>query len=208
MNGEMPYEFDSLDELSISRLCDDGNTLALLYFYNNQFPCVEKINPMPEGSPMDSTIISLFANVIHTAITHTHGVVNREHVKADRNERVGQFLTSLRRELTYIRNGSGLCESDFLQIQQSLLRREVWYDVGQLNTDITGVGFFSYSFLKSLVDAANRSRHSVDGSVREIQGDLDGLESILRGANLAVSDAQTVNREAEVVIGDFCKLFG
>jgi hypothetical protein len=146
------------------------------------------------------------AGAIGKAMRHAERVSKREHIMADRVERVNQFIVSLRRELGYLTTTASINVSD---VSNTLTRKEVWYDIGVLNLSF-GSAYslkFSRDQIQRWLDEAQKMRNSTDAARYEIEGDLEELERGLTGALVAVEDAKKINQESEVVASQLCVLF-
>lgn len=147
---------------------------------------------------------SMIANALGKAMRHAERVSKREHIMADRVERVNQFITSLRRELSSIDRHS----TDAALTASDLTRKDIWYDIGMLNISFPMYGVkFSKDTAQRWLDLAKKTNNTTDAARYEIESDLEELERGLTGALSAIEDAKRVNQESEAVASGLCKLF-
>jgi hypothetical protein len=147
---------------------------------------------------------ALIAKALGTAIRHAERVSKREHIMADRVERVNQFITSLRRELSYIDKIS----ADAALTASDLTRKDIWYDIGVLNITFPMYGVkFSKDSVQRWLDLAKKQGHTTDAARYEIETDMEELERGLTGCLSAIEDAKRINQETEAVAIGLCKLF-
>lgn len=150
------------------------------------------------------TLDEAAVTALSKAIRHVDRISRRDHIKADRVERVNLFLTSLRRELGYF--ASVTSGHDMVG---SLCNKALWYEPGVLNLNLTGVYGLRYSkdTIQKWLDAAKRQRDSTESARDLIEGDLEDLERSLNGVVAACDDAQRINQEGESVASELCHLF-
>ena len=142
-------------------------------------------------------------SAIAKAIRHSERVAKREHIKADRVERVNQYLVSLRRELSYISSAHPFGP----QLANSLLRKEIWYDLGQIHPSFPTYGVsFSKETLVKWMTIAQRLRKAEDAQTDEIMGDLEELERSLAGMTSLVEESGRIADEGEVVASQLCQV--
>ena len=159
----------------------------------------EKLMGVPAGKYMDPD--EIIGSAISKAIRHSERVAKREHIKADRVERVKQFLVSLRRELGYISSAHPLGAN----LANSLLRKELWYDLGQMHPNFpTYRVSFSKDTLIKWMTIAQRLRKTDDAQTDEIKGDLEELERSLAGMTSLVDESGRIADESEIVAGQLC----
>lgn len=129
------------------------------------------------------------AQTLVKAIAATRKIVRREHIKADRIERVNHFITCLRRELCSQKTHTeGLC------------RKEVWYDVGVLSPNQVHA-----ALIEEALSSANRMLEN--DSKTDIECDLQELGGSIHGMNVLVADMERINNESEGVLSKLIKLF-
>ena len=129
-----------------------------------------------------ANIVDLMAS----AIKHSKNVARRDRVKADRVERVGIFVNSLR---TFV-GGRGI---------NNLCRADIWYDIGVMDhlgkvppRDV------SFDQIQEWLDAAKfRVRNTDDEYIEE---SLKELETHFKGASLAVADMEKINQQADDIL--------
>lgn len=147
----------------------------------------------------------LVADALGQAIRHAKRVVVRDHIKADRMERVNQFVVSLRTRLL----------SSLTSIQQSkelvadLCDKTLWYDIGELGTPQQGGRYNKLTNVEvqRLLDLSKRRSNQTDAQSEEILGDLEELERGLQGFRLLNEDADRINTEGEKLVEDLCTVF-
>ena len=166
----------------------------------NNCSSVAKIKEkMMSGKYMDPD--EVVGTAISKAIRHSERVAKREHIKADRVERVNQFLVSLRRELGYISSAHPYGAN----LANSLLRKEIWYDLGQIHPSFPTYGVsFSKDTLVKWMTIAQRLRKTDDAQTDEIKGDLEELERSLAGMTNLVDESGRIADESEVVANQLC----
>jgi hypothetical protein len=149
--------------------------------------------------PSDDSI----AKVIRNAVFHVKRVSVREHIKADRIERVNLFLTSLRNGLNIFRQNFS-----FFMLCDSLLRKDMWYEPGILNgTDLLGSPLLlPRTQVVKWVDMA-RKNYGDDTTVAFINHDLEVLDQIVGGCIANCDVAKRINEESEIISSDLCNLF-
>lgn len=169
-------------------------------------------NPYTKGEPVMSfnsqtqhpaVTDNQIAEAIAKAIRHAERVSKRDHIKADRVERVNQFLVSLRRELSYLERSSSV-----MLYAGDLLKKEVWHDIGVLNITWPSYGMkFSRNQAQLWLEQSKKQRASVEAARYEIEGDLEELERLTTGAFAAIEDAKRVNQESELIASQLVSLF-
>lgn len=118
----------------------------------------------------------------------------REHIKADRFERVGHFTTCIRRE--FCRSGIG----------QVLSNKSLWYDIGRLEVDAT-VPYNPLGLnIEKIKEWIRMAEKMIPQEEFEIENALANLNGCIRGANLGVSDASRINTEASEVLDSLKKV--
>lgn len=140
---------------------------------------------------------------IGKAMRHAERVSRREHIKADRVERVNQFIVSLRRELGDIARGRYVSGN-----VNALLEKGMWYDIGVPVINFNTFGSVTRDQVQRWVNEANRQRQNNTDAMRyEIEGDLEELERGLQGCKSACEDAKRINQESEQIASQLCALF-
>lgn len=170
-----------------------------------QTPSLQKEESMSvcHGKPLDND--RAIGASIGKAMRHAERVSKREHIKADRIERVNQFIVSLRREFGYSDKASPI-GNDLIG---ALCRKEIWHDIGVLTLNNSHVCHAKYSRdqIQKWVDEANKMKHGTEEACYQIEGDLEELERGLTGALVAVEDARKINQESEPIVTELCQLF-
>ena len=145
----------------------------------------------------------LVADAIGQAIRHAKRVVVRDHIKADRMERVNQFIVSLRTKLL-----SGLIRIQHSQeLVADLCDKTLWYDIGELGSQQSRYDKLTNVAIQRLLDLAKRRSNQVDAQSEEILGELEELERGLHGFRLLNEDADRINAESEKLVEDLCMVF-
>ena len=145
----------------------------------------ERKEPMSFSSqlkPID--VDKAIADAIGKAVRHAERISKRDHIMADRVERVNLFITSLRREFGYLDQTITGYKGD---LTSSLCRKELWYDAGVMN--LSGVHDSMYGCkytrdqIQKWIDEANRQRNSTEAARYQIESDLEELERGLTGCS-------------------------
>ncbi len=157
---------------------------------------------------IDSLPTNLIVKAIADAIAHNREVAHREHIKADRSERVNQFIVSLRRQFGYM-GDTYRTEREYLSAQ--LARKEVWYDVGVLNPpSISRLDGYSSSLKSRDVEAwvaqAEAMAPSHGDLKAEIERDLEKLKGSILVAESCNKTAGELNKNADKVLGEMAAL--
>jgi hypothetical protein len=147
------------------------------------------------------------AKAIGQAIRHAKRVVVRNHIKADRMERVNQFVVSLRTKLL-----SNVDKITFAsELVGDLCDKTLWYDIGELGPRATRSNYnhnkMALTSIQDLLDMAKRMSHQADAQSEEILGDLEELERELHGLQVLNDDADRINAEGEKLMEDLCLVF-
>jgi len=143
----------------------------------------------------------LIAGALGKAIRHAQRVCVREHIKADRVERVNLFLTSLRREVSYLESHQHNISIDLRQwLQAMLCEKAYWHDIGI--TTASGHNLFG-----NWLQMAKRQSHSADAQSEMILADLEELERGLVAVQSTVHDAERINKEGDVLVTQLCEVF-
>jgi hypothetical protein len=136
------------------------------------------------------------ATALAKAMAHAQRVSIREHIKADRFERVNQFVTSLRRELTVY---GVLSVSTSKDCVANLCNKAVWYDIGVPVED-------DYQLAECL-RMARQQVDRVDVQTQEIEMGLEMAGADLKGVQHLIVDVDRINEESDVVLQELQKLF-
>lgn len=156
------------------------------------YPKDEPPMSQPYYTPYDHDV----GNAIGKAIIHAQGVARREHIKADRIERVNQFIVSLRHELRFV-----------TPVPSALLEKDLWQDIGIYNS--------AYPTYKAKPDRGDFHKwlqlasvyvRSQDRSVEEIRHNLQELEVYVSAGLHCVADAERINEESSRVADSLTKL--
>lgn len=143
----------------------------------------------------------LIAGALGKAIRHAQRVCVREHIKADRVERVNLFLTSLRREVSYLESHNHSIPVDLRQwLQTMLCEKAYWHDIGI--TTASGHNLFG-----NWLQMAKRQSHSADAQSEMILADLEELERGLSAVQSTVHDVERINKEGDVLVTQLCEVF-
>ena len=135
------------------------------------------------------------AKAIYEARKHAVSVSKRDHIKADRYERVGLFLTTLRRTLGYIGT----------KPQGGILDRKVWSDAGRLSVDFAKhIGISnSADTVEGWVKRAMAMETSVEGISDSINDELEEMKKDVVLFERDIQEAERINQEADVLVGGF-----
>ncbi len=145
----------------------------------------------------DAAFRSLSKNLL-SAMLSAEKIVRREHIKADRIERVNHFITCLRREFT----------GESKHFVEALCKKEVWYDIGVVSPNITNSWLpISASHLEQAMLNAKRLRGNMEDNKSEIEHDLKELGTSIYGMDSLVSDMKRLNDESDGVLSKLSLLF-
>lgn len=227
MNGESPHKFDpywgdlpkvgSITQASLIIPDDCPTRIQFMYGFpqtkpltiphdKSDFRYMQNESQHKLDNSMNEESYVIVSRALNTAMHHAERVCKREHIKADRFERVNQFITSIRRELGgYVTIKDALVNIE--ELKAALSRKEIWYDIGVLNKSFTGVGQFSKSYIQPIVERAKALNNSIYSAAEQIAGDLEDLESTLSGMSCAIEEAQRINSEGDLVTNSLCRLF-
>jgi hypothetical protein len=145
-------------------------------------------------------------DVIRRAAQHAREVGGREHVKANRHERVGHFVTTLRRLLDSHLAVNSITTTKALI--QALCDKAQWYDAGVLATEADFYRFqakgFNTAQVKSWVAAAAIPATSVESelddfdiSLAELSDDIPTLQALNTQADAVCANAERAATELE-----------
>jgi hypothetical protein len=138
-----------------------------------------------------------FAKLLAQAAAHARRVSVREHIKADRFERVSQFIVSLRRQLTTL--GNGLNTTRSRELVNKYCDKSKWHDIE--------VPAEADSLLQECLLLATRERDSLGVLTQDIELGLDLAAAELKGAQLLVEEMDRINGRSEVVLTSLGELF-
>lgn len=138
----------------------------------------------------------MIGEALGKAIRHTERVAMRNHIKADRIERVNLFVTSVRREISYL---SKLTEDIRSWAVGILSEKYNWHDIG--------VPASTHSEIDRWLLIVKRTCHSASAQSDEILGDLEELERGLVGVQRQVREAERINVEGEKIVAGLCEVF-
>jgi len=138
------------------------------------------------------------AVIIAESAAHARTVSVREHIKADRHGRVGNFITSLRRGVTAF--DSKLSRSDKENILSYVCVTRAWYDIGVVASNYSSV-------LEECIRTSNNMTEKLDVQVQTIHMGLEKLASELLGAVSSIDDVNRINQESEAVISGLEEIF-
>lgn len=138
------------------------------------------------------------AKWLNSARQHALEVSNRDHIKADRNERVGMFLTSLR---------SQRHDSCFIP---KLVDKRLWHDIAVLspsieNTD-AGRTYGSENIMR-WVRLSHTFTNEANSMQEEMQATIKELSADIAGCRLNNRQADYINVEAEKVSDKLAEIF-
>ena len=156
---------------------------------------------------IDRLPINLIVKVMSDSLAHVREVAQREHIKADRTDRVNQFIVSLRRNFGYM-GDSYRTEREYLSAQ--LARKEVWYDLGVLNPPSIS-GLDGHSSLKARdvenwLAQAEAMTPSYGDLKAEIERDLEKIKGSILVAESCNKNVGELNRNADKVLGEMAAL--
>ena len=170
--------------------------------YRNKKTCYIKEVRMTAEDTKREIIIALTKS-----IRHVQSVAKREHIKADRMERVGLFVTHLRTCLA--------CVPDSAYYIEKLCDKRLWYDIGELNEPVSfcvgrrclnAIIQVTEMDLKSWLYMAKSSMHA-GSDAEQIDKDLVDLERIIPGFRGPIEQATLVNVQAEAVMKSLLDIF-
>jgi len=202
---EMSKEEKSLQE---QELWEKDCSVDPVVFLPEPGPKNQMIIPTSCGSsPRNPSMVidklphNLIVKALSDALSHTKEVAVREHIKADRNERVNQFIVSLRRHFGYLPD-TYRTEREYLSSQ--LARKEVWYDLGILNPPnisglLLGISLDGKQVEKWLTQA--EAMTPVYGDLKaDIERDLSKLQGSIMVAQACNKVATEINWNADRVL--------
>ena len=158
-------------------------------------PDIERLLGITATSPMPS--------ILADAIRQTRKVARREHIKADRQERVNLFITDLRRGLLALSNVHKRAKEFMVT---SLCRKELWHDIGvpvgePRNQYFVGGSRYFKIEQRKLHAWCQQAMSRVERSPEDaIQADLDELRSGMVVMNDLIRTVAEINSQAEPVV--------
>ncbi len=158
---------------------------------------------------IDRLPTTMIVKAISDAMAHSREVSSREHIKADRIERVNQFIVSLRRQFGYL-DDTYRHEREFLSAQ--LARKEVWQDVGVLNLSKTGkfgidtATALKYRDVESWLAQAEAMTPSFGDLKAEIEHSMERMKGSLLVAEMCNKTSGELNRDADKVLAEMAAL--
>lgn len=158
------------------------------------------------------------ATAIGKAIRHANRVGRREHIKADRMERVQHFCTSLRREISYIMERysiqSGHSSDPFRLSSETknwlihaLCEKGMWYDIGVTSGVYFAGSYLTAEKLNNWLKMVERDSYKADAQSDIILADLEELERGLTPIKQQIAEAERINREGDILCGQLCEVF-
>lgn len=132
-----------------------------------------------------------YPEMLRDAIVEAKAVSLREHVKADRVERVGILVTILRRNLP--RDTS---------IYNVLTNKSIWYDIGVLEEDSSGFRLnCTLKMVKFWLGASDMDE--VTDRVK-----VEHIRNSIKTCNSLSDKARDINHQSELLLKQFCDTFG
>lgn len=148
------------------------------------------------STDIEDTVIG---NALGRAIRHAQRVCAREHIKADRVERINHFITSMRRELGSIECMNGMRASIRSYVTCVLCDKASWHDIG-VPTTYSGE-------INAWLRISQSLSHTASAQSDLILGDLEELERCLMSVKQQVSEAERINREGDRIVSELCEVF-
>lgn len=160
---------------------------------------------------MNETVDKRFATpdkivveALRKAVHHAWRVARREHIKANRIERVNQFIVSVRRELSLV--NPAFTKDAARDISCALTTKELWHDIGVLSpyaTDVTA----SPLQLPQVANWVAQVSTPMFNDNDDIQYSFDELTESLESITAILSEAERINTCTATVAGQICDLF-
>jgi hypothetical protein len=128
-------------------------------------------------------------SILVGAIKESERICRREKVRAvSRHERVGVFVTTLRRDLN--------------SYKEPFYVKDLWDDIGVLRPNAISYRREGFDMAKliSCVDEANRIVASSESYSEQVEDSLLELNSCLTGVNITLKSMLTINSEADKII--------
>jgi len=137
------------------------------------------------------------------AIRHSLRISKREHLKANRAERVDLFVVSLRREISY------LFPDNRKPIVSELCSKSIWYDTGRLTPETwpSGSNSVRRSAIEPLLEQAKRQVETVDVQCDTILDGIEDMERMVKGLHLTADEAERINEQSEEVLEQLSAVF-
>lgn len=175
--------------------------------YHSQYrrlPGIRYDSNLVDSMPWDNT--DLIGGCISRAAKHAWSVGRREHIKADRHERVGQFMVSLR---SVIIEACGVYKID-MRIQDGLIyglcQKRLWHDAGRLSDDYSMMSKGTYQKLREIVMSIDPMSFA-EPEKEKIRRGLSALAvEVGLCRETATKVAQKINDKADKVVGDLADL--
>lgn len=146
---------------------------------------------------------------IADAIVSCREIVRREHIKADRIERVQYFVTCLRRHLGYN------LENQRASYAAALCEKALWYDIGYPNGTASTKPMGWYSNQVSIRDVhewsleAQMMAATKTPSItlaQDIEQDIKVMDASLSIADSLIAEAKAVNTEGDKIIAKMAEV--
>lgn len=167
------------------------------------------------------------ARALGRAIRHVRRVTNRPHIDQSREERLSQFVVSVRRELGLVRKADHLSDSEIHILTRCLAEKKIWYDVGEprpntitgtLDAGHIGSGYHGshsssgsspimHSDLIRWVRLSKQLENETDSVVYDIQTDLEEIGRGVGDIENSVDEVRRINQEADQIAGNLSKIF-
>lgn len=159
---------------------------------------------------------SKVVDALTKAIVHANEVCVRDHIKANRIERVNVFITDLRRELS-----SQWCYSEDSVAKKLVMavvcRKEAWYDLGVIQNNPLGRwGIYKHdngaciimteTVIRTLLAEADCRTPVPNNLAEDIKNDLRHLNAMVSGFDNHITVCQHINSEADKLIDKLCVL--
>jgi len=176
---------------------------------------------MAEGQmlPTKQQLDDRFVTALAKALNHVKEVRDRRWEKPYAHpELFGEFITSLRRELTIVADAGPTIKT----FCQTICNKDMWDDIGKPTTHSWRVSSWQHSFTaadgvwimnslhaQNLAAAAGlKAQYTMPEEARsvEIRIALSRLENDIRQLTAAASVASSLNLEADKVVGSLCQI--
>lgn len=133
------------------------------------------------------------AKAIHDARQHVLHISKRDHLKADRYERVGLFITSLRTKVSLYGIDRGCRE---------IFERKLWYDAGILDPSAT---FYPLK-LELWVRLARNMEFTIDSMSEAIDADIEEMKKEVAACSMTIREAERINGDADKLVSAFIEV--
>ena len=160
------------------------------------------------------------ARALGRAIRHVRRVAIRPHIATDRDERLNQFVVSVRRELSALRGLGKIIDVDCQSLSAVLAEKKHWYDIGQINANTNGVlhyragNYTTISPAQITSDDVKRwlklSRHletETEAQAYDIATDIEEIERGIGSLEESVDEVQRINQEGDQLAHQLAALF-